>query len=76
MLEAMVQALSALDAENHGAAAPARAPAPQPKKPVIPENELRSAASPISKEALSDKRPDPLAPLDAMSAAEKLALFS
>jgi hypothetical protein len=81
MLEAMVQALSALDAENHGSAAPAPAPAPppvppRPKKPVIPENELTPAPAPTSKEPLSDKRPDPLAPLNAMSAAEKLALFS
>jgi hypothetical protein len=104
-LEAMVQALSALDTDNHRQAAPGATPskpAPQPKKPVMPENELLARPAPASgpatrdgggtaaapqpppeatapkasEPAQLDQRPDPLATLKAMSAAERIALFS
>jgi hypothetical protein len=103
-LEAMVQALSTLDADNRQPAPTATKPNPEPppRKPVMPDNELSAAAQtppsltqprdsgaaaeppPVpqtaapktSDQAHSDKRSDPLAPLNAMSAAEKIALFT
>jgi hypothetical protein len=85
VMDAMVQALSALDAgTSRGAAAPAGKPEPKSNpasragNPVMPDNELRSAPArtPATGHAPPGPRPDPLAPLHAMSAAEKIALFS
>jgi hypothetical protein len=106
IMEAMVQALSALDAENQRAI-PAAASMPQsepkPRRPIMPDNELVIGRTPVktvsipspetgmtaephpdpaasarntSGQGQSAQRPDPLAPINALSAEEKIALFS